>query len=172
MEPSPQELVAAMHQAVQDTPSLKSKFNATVEFRFDDVKERVDISKKGSSSGDPDLIVTTSLSIFHQLLNKKLTPQQAFMQGKLKIKGKVRLFHVASMNGRNRRWPIEVRGGPQHPHNLSAPVSHIAFRYLRITFPSVTIDGPCHEAESGVERDTQSSETEARQPAVKVVVLQ
>ncbi|KAL3905842.1 MAG: hypothetical protein SGILL_009514, partial [Bacillariaceae sp.] len=89
MEPSSQELVAAIRQAVQDTPSLKSKFNATVEFRFDDVAELVDISKKGSS--DPDLVVTTSLPVFHQLLNKKLTPQQAFMQGKLKIKGKVRV---------------------------------------------------------------------------------
>jgi putative sterol carrier protein len=91
MEPSAQELVAAMRQAVLDTPSLKSKFNATVEFRLDDVKERVDIAKKGvSDASDPDLVVTASLPVFHQLLNKKLTPQQAFMQGKLKIKGKVR----------------------------------------------------------------------------------
>lgn len=92
MEPSAKELVAAMHRAVQETPSLKSRFNASVEFRFDDVKERIDITKKSSSkeTDPPDLIVTTSLPVFHQLLNKKLTPQQAFMQGKLKIKGKVR----------------------------------------------------------------------------------
>jgi hypothetical protein len=49
MEPTAEELVAAMHQAVQETPSLKSRFNASVEFRFDDVKERVDVSKASKS---------------------------------------------------------------------------------------------------------------------------
>ncbi|KAG7365524.1 sterol-binding domain containing protein [Nitzschia inconspicua] len=91
MEPTAGELIAALNQAVQDTPSLKSRFNASVEFQFDDVKERVNISKKPNEPASPDLIVTTSLEVFHQLLNKKLTPQQAFMQGKLKIKGKMAL---------------------------------------------------------------------------------
>lgn len=90
LAPTAQELIAAMHQAVTDTPSLKSRFNACVEFHLEDVQERVDISKMArTSDASPDLIVTTSLDVFHQLLNKKLTPQQAFMQGKLKIKGKV-----------------------------------------------------------------------------------
>jgi putative sterol carrier protein len=102
MEPSAKELIVAINQAVEDTPSLKSRFNANVEFCFDDddVKERVNISKKTEREQDPpDLIVTTSLSVFHQLLNKKLTPQQAFMQGKLKIKGKVR--HNSGRRGDN-----------------------------------------------------------------------
>jgi putative sterol carrier protein len=39
----------------------------------------------------PDLVVHISLDVFHQMINKKMTPQQAFMKGKLKIKGKMEL---------------------------------------------------------------------------------
>lgn len=95
MEPSAEDLVAAIHQAVEETSSLKSRFNANVEFRVDDIQERIDISNPQSSKDTPDLIVTTSLAVFHQLLNKKLSPQQAFMQGKLKIEGKVSILFVA-----------------------------------------------------------------------------
>ena len=91
MEPSADEIFAAMGQAVQANPSLKSKFNASVEFGFTDENKsrRFDVTNKKKDK--PDLIVNTTVKVFHQLLNKKLTPQQAFMQGKLKIKGKMGL---------------------------------------------------------------------------------
>jgi putative sterol carrier protein len=92
MEPSSQELVAAMQEAVAATPSLKSKFNASVEFQLTGSESfRLDMSKSKSRKDKTDLIVIASLEVFHKLLNKKLTPQQAFMQGKLKIKGKMGL---------------------------------------------------------------------------------
>lgn len=97
MKPDAESIVAAMKTAVKVTPSLKSRFNAVVEFRISEdggnvVKERIDISKKKKNDDDAaDLIVTSDLNLFQQLLNKKLTPQQAFMQGKLKIKGNMAL---------------------------------------------------------------------------------
>lgn len=88
------EVIDAMQAAVAATPSLKSKFNACVEFHLEDGhsnKESItlDISKK--SKDKPDLVVTTSLETLHKIFNKKLTPQQAFMKGKLKIKGNMGL---------------------------------------------------------------------------------
>ena len=90
MEPSAEELIAAMQEAVKANPSLKSKFNACVEFQLTGSDSfKLDASK--SPKEKPDLIVIASLDVFHKLLNKKLNPQQAFMQGKLKIKGKMGL---------------------------------------------------------------------------------
>eukprot|EP00980_Cylindrotheca_fusiformis_P028001 scaffold22575_cov141-Cylindrotheca_fusiformis.AAC.32 len=90
MEPSVVELVAAMKEAVASNPALKSKFNAAVEFQLSGSDGFfLDISKSGKEK--PDLVVIATLEVFHKLLNKKLTPQQAFMQGKLKIKGKMGL---------------------------------------------------------------------------------
>jgi putative sterol carrier protein len=99
MEPSTEELISAMHVAAEETPALKSKFNAVIEFRITDEAgdggEKnvvVDLTKNSSNGkSKPDLIVSTRLQVFHLLLNKKLTPQQAFMQQKLKIKGKMGL---------------------------------------------------------------------------------
>lgn len=90
MEPSAPELVAAMQEAVASNPSLKSKFNACVEFQLEGSESfRLDVCK--SKKDKADLVVIATLELFHKLLNKKLTPQQAFMQGKLKIKGKMGL---------------------------------------------------------------------------------
>lgn len=113
--PNADEIFTAMENAVKANPSLRSKFNAIVEFHLkDDViqnentddelkKCRLVISnkeKKDDTDTDkksPDLTVITKLSILHQLLTKKLTSQQAFMQGKLKIKGKMSLAMKLTM---------------------------------------------------------------------------
>jgi len=63
-----------------------------------DEKYSLDLKSKepSASSGDggmssPDLHVTVSEADMIKLVNKELNPQQAFMKGKLKIKGKMAL---------------------------------------------------------------------------------
>jgi putative sterol carrier protein len=78
MEPSTDEILfAAMQEAVSATPSLKSKFNACVEFHLEGKSLTLDVAK--SKKTKPDLVVTMSLPTLHKILNKKLTPQQALL---------------------------------------------------------------------------------------------
>ena len=92
--PTADELFAAMTSAVAKDPSLKSRFNASVVFALDkdDASNsfRLDATK-GEPKLKPELTVLSTLAVFHDLLGKKMTPQQAFMKGKLKIKGKMAL---------------------------------------------------------------------------------
>ena len=89
--PSGDEIFDAMTKAVEEDPTLKSRFNASVVFKLgDNSTYRLDATK-GSPKEKPDLTVMTTLDVFHELLDKKVTPQQAFMKGKLKIKGKMGL---------------------------------------------------------------------------------
>eukprot|EP00565_Helicotheca_tamesis_P002106 CAMPEP_0185731706 /NCGR_PEP_ID=MMETSP1171-20130828/13788_1 /TAXON_ID=374046 /ORGANISM="Helicotheca tamensis, Strain CCMP826" /LENGTH=122 /DNA_ID=CAMNT_0028401021 /DNA_START=143 /DNA_END=511 /DNA_ORIENTATION=- len=88
--------------------SLQRKFKGSVIFTISttnesyvlDLKKKSDdgnftVSKleKNDSSKPPkvDLYVTVSEDDMMKLVNKKLNPQQAFMGGKLKIKGKMAL---------------------------------------------------------------------------------
>ena len=90
--PSLEEITTAMTEAVEMDGSLKKKFNAVVSFDVEGESFRLDARKE---SGEPkekaDLEVKTSLPVLQELLAKKITPQQAFMKGKLKIKGKMGL---------------------------------------------------------------------------------
>jgi 3-hydroxyacyl-CoA dehydrogenase/3a,7a,12a-trihydroxy-5b-cholest-24-enoyl-CoA hydratase len=89
-----EEIFAAMGQAAEGDDSIKRKFKACVVFDVDgderclDVKNGTLIKGRGENA---DLKVKTSLATLQQLLQKELTPQQAFMKGKLKIKGNMGL---------------------------------------------------------------------------------
>lgn len=97
--PSAEEITQAMKEAVASNDRLKKRFNATVSFEVDGAEPYfLDCSKNGSTNGDkPDLIVKTSLQTLQDLLAKKMTPQQAFMKGKLKIRGKMGLAMKLSL---------------------------------------------------------------------------
>ena len=88
------EIFAAMGQAVEGDKTMKRKFRACVVFDVDGSMCCLN-TKTGTitmgDSNDADLKVTTSLSVLQDLLQKKMTPQQAFMKGKLKIKGNMGL---------------------------------------------------------------------------------
>lgn len=89
-----------MKEAV-DSPSgktLKRKFKGSVVFKisdtnesfFLDLKSDVPVVSKGEGE-KPDLIVTVQSSNMSKLITGELKPQQAFMKGKLKIKGNMNL---------------------------------------------------------------------------------
>jgi putative sterol carrier protein len=96
------EIAAAMKEAVQQDENgmLRKKFNAVVQFNIDDqspiVLDATAAAANPSNDTDtvpksPDLTVTTSAGVLQDLLQKKLTPQQAFLKRKIKIKGKMAL---------------------------------------------------------------------------------
>ena len=91
MEPSVEEIFAAMSEAVRANPALKSKFNACVELRIKGESKPLTLDVSKTPKNKPDLIVTLSLDTCHKIFNKKMTPQQAFMKGALKIKGNMGL---------------------------------------------------------------------------------
>lgn len=94
--PSVDEIFSAMGEVVELDPSIKKKFNGTAFFDIEDKTFvlKASSSKKNGGSSDADaadLRIKTSAATLQALLAKKMTPQQAFMRGKLKIKGKMGL---------------------------------------------------------------------------------
>ena len=91
-QPSVREIFDAMTSALEMDGSLKKRFNALVHFNVDGETVSLDARSNRSDGGDsPDLVVKTSQPVLLDLINKKIKPQQAFMKGKLKIKGKMPL---------------------------------------------------------------------------------
>jgi putative sterol carrier protein len=92
--PSLEHIFAAMAEVVEMDGTIKKKFNGTALF---DVGGKTFLlqakrdDNKNNSKSDPDLEIKTSMSTLLDLLAKKITAQQAFMKGKLKIKGKMGL---------------------------------------------------------------------------------
>lgn len=92
-----EEIFVAMKQAVEggEDTTIQRKFKAYVVFHVEGQDWCLNAKKgtlqkgKGNDDDKVDLTVTTSLETLEALLNKKLTPQQAFIKGKLKIKGKM-----------------------------------------------------------------------------------
>jgi len=85
------DITAAMKDAMTNHGDrIRRKFNAVVVFDVDGESFVLNASKTADAKG-PTLTVSTTLPVLQQLLDKKLTPQQAFMKKKIKIKGKMAL---------------------------------------------------------------------------------
>ena len=86
------DVLAAIAEVIEIDNTVKRRFNAVVEFDIDGTTRVFDARKSSvEPASKPDLRVKTSYSVLQELLAKKITPQQAFMKGKLKIKGKMGL---------------------------------------------------------------------------------
>jgi putative sterol carrier protein len=91
---SVEEIFAAMAEALPNSKFPKKVIVMIVDdtcYRVDGAAATVTSCTLDLNGGDADLQVTTSLQVLQKLLEKKLTPQQAFMKGSLKIKGSMGL---------------------------------------------------------------------------------
>jgi putative sterol carrier protein len=90
---SVEKIFAAMAEALPTSKFPKKLIVMNVDgtcYRVDGVAGTVTATQANKESG-VDLEVNTTLEVLQNLLDKKLTPQQAFMKGLLKIKGSMGL---------------------------------------------------------------------------------
>lgn len=95
-----QQITDAMAIAVEQDGTIRQKFPANVLFDIDGERYTLQIKTTTTTNNDPstvDLEVKTSITTLRDLLEQKITPQQAFMKGKLKIKGKMALAMKLSL---------------------------------------------------------------------------
>jgi acyl dehydratase/putative sterol carrier protein len=93
----------AMHRAIQNNPSLIQKVNAVFQFNLKtadgtlvtytvDVKNgKGGVSRGVPSTVKPDVTITISDDDYFDIATGKLSSQQAFIQGKMKVSGNVML---------------------------------------------------------------------------------
>lgn len=87
-----QQITDAMALAVEQDGTIRQKFPANVQFDIDGETYTLQILP-----GPVHLHVKTSMTTLRELLENKISPQQAFMKGKLKIKGKMVLAMKLSL---------------------------------------------------------------------------
>lgn len=90
---SVEQIFTAMAEALPTSKFPKKLILMNVDgtcYRVDGAAGTVTATDASEDSG-VDLKVTTTLEVLQNLLEKKLTPQQAFMKGLLKIKGSMGL---------------------------------------------------------------------------------
>lgn len=88
-----QQITDAMAIAVEQDGTIRKKFPTNVQFNVDGETYTLQVME----NGPVDLQVRTSIDTLRDLLEKKISPQQAFMKGKLKIKGKMALAMKLSL---------------------------------------------------------------------------
>ncbi|KAL3787382.1 hypothetical protein ACHAW5_008428 [Stephanodiscus triporus] len=95
------EVFAAMKEAVagEGGQALQRKFKGTATFAVGEKLYSLDLSSPSSCDviegdafdGKADLVLTCSEEVMGKMIRKEVQPQQAFMKGMLKIKGKMNL---------------------------------------------------------------------------------
>lgn len=88
-----QQITDAMAIAVEQDGTIRQKFPTNVLFDVDGDTYTLQIIE----NAPVDLQVKTSINTLRELLERKISPQQAFMKGKLKIKGKMALAMKLSL---------------------------------------------------------------------------